>query len=47
MKSFSASLIKITGLFAYNTKKDIRRLVEAGYATMPVVQLPDNSQDIK
>jgi hypothetical protein len=47
MKSFSASLIKITGLFAYNTQKDIRRLVEAGYATMPVVQLPDNSQDIK
>lgn len=47
MKPFSAYLIKITGLFAYNTRKDIRRLVEAGYVTMPVVQLPDNSQDIK
>jgi hypothetical protein len=47
MKPFSASLIKITGLFAYNTQKDIKRLVEAGYSTMPVIQLPANAQDVK
>ena len=38
--SYQHGLIKIVGLFSYDRKRSPNRLVEQGYSSMHLVQLP-------
>ncbi len=42
---FESGLIKVSGIFNYQNKKDHRRFIQHGYETIPMIEIASNTSD--
>lgn len=42
---FESGLIKVSGIFNYQNKKDHHRFIQHGYDTLPLIELAANTRD--